>query len=265
MSDTEEMQLTTEFEVLSIHEESHHKKILQIATEVPLVISANGTELATIMSSPCDLRELVYGFLFTSGFIHKPAEVLSCELNRDNMTMKVELARSPDPEQVNRRIYTAGCGKGVMYFDEKGLPSKPPFDVKGILTKNQIFDLMKWFQTSGGLHKRIRGAHTAAMSVKGESPDFGYDDVGRHNAVDKVIGRALLEQYTMEECILLASGRVSTEITHKAIKAGVPVVLSLGTPTHHAILLARTMNLTLMGSARGRQVSVFTGVERINF
>jgi FdhD protein len=82
--------------------------------------------------------------------------------------------------------------------------------------------------------------------------------------VDKVIGRALLDGRDRADCLLLCSGRISSEIVYKTIKAGIPVVISLGTPTHHALLLARTMNITVIGSARGGRYHVYTAQRRVH-
>jgi FdhD protein len=263
MNDLQEFDLSTEFEVYRITKNSYEPQIQQLAKEVPFSIIANDIGLAGLMCSPADLKELTFGFLFTSGFIKSPSDVLAFQLDQDNWTARINLKETPEPEKLNRRMYTAGCGKGVIYFDEQEMPERPPLEDSLSIGKDAVFDLMKWFQASGGVHQRIRGTHTAALSLKGNNPSFGYDDVGRHNAVDKVIGRALLENIGLGECILLSSGRVSTEIIHKAIKAGLPIILSIGTPTHHAILLAKTMNVTLIGSARAGSFSIYTNRERV--
>ena len=105
--------------------------------------------------------------------------------------------------------------------------------------------------------------HTAAISLNGGQPEIRIDDVGRHNAVDKVIGKALMEKYNLSQCLLLGTGRISSEILHKAKKCGIAVIVSLGAPTHQALLLAEAMKVTIVSFAKGSNFTVFTHQERI--
>jgi FdhD protein len=105
--------------------------------------------------------------------------------------------------------------------------------------------------------------HTVALSEEGRDPDLIRDDVGRHNAADKVVGRALSLGVDLGRTAMITSGRISSEIVHKGRRAGVPVLISLGAPTHQAVLLARDMNLTLIGFARQSRFSIFSAPERI--
>jgi FdhD protein len=113
------------------------------------------------------------------------------------------------------------------------------------------------------LHGTTRGVHSAALAPGGRLPASAIDDVGRHNAVDKAIGRALADGTDMASCVLASTGRVSSEILFKARRAGIPVVASFGAPTHQAVLLAREMGVTLVGFARGRRLTAFSHPERI--
>jgi FdhD protein len=122
---------------------------------------------------------------------------------------------------------------------------------------------MREMAVSSALHKATGGVHTAALSLSGGNPMLLIDDIGRHNAVDKVIGGALVNLIDLTKCVILSTGRVSSEILFKARKAEIPVVASLGAPTHQSLLLARKLGVTLCGFVRGDKFTLFSHPERI--
>jgi FdhD protein len=251
------------FQALKVKADSHQILQKQVAVEAPFTLVANGVELVTLMCTPRDLKALTYGFLFTSGFISGPGDVLSYTWDETKASAIVELIVAPDPGKTDKKVYTVGCGKGVVYFQGSEVPDSLPQGFNFKVNKTKILELARWFQTCSSLHKATSGAHTAAISQSGAIPGSICDDVGRHNAVDKVIGIGLWEKLDFSQCILLSSGRFSSEILHKAHHTGFPVIVSLGAPTHHAILIARTMNITLIGFARGGSFTIFNGEERV--
>ena len=263
METPDELGLAETFKALKVTREAAEAREIPIATEVPFTIQANETELSTLMCSPGDLQELTYGFLFTSGFIAAADEVASYSLDRRKWLATVQMKNDPDPAILNKRLYTSGCGKGVMYSSINEISSRTPLAEGVSVTKETVLGLMKWFQTSSPLHKETRGVHTAAISRNGNKPEIRIDDVGRHNAVDKVIGKALMEGYDLTQCLLVGTGRISSEILHKAKKCGIAMIVSLGAPTHQALLLAGVMKVTIVSFAKGSSFSVFTHPERI--
>ena len=236
---------------------------VQVATEVPLTIMANDIEVATLACTPADLDELVRGFLFTSGFARSAADIRALRFDTSRWVAEASLSVAPDPALMTRRLYTAGCGKGVQFPGIVELSMRTPLAGGFCVAAEHVRSLARWLQGSSPLHGATGGVHTAALSTAGALPDRAYDDIGRHNAVDKAIGRGLCEQADFTRCVLLTTGRVSSEILFKARRAGVPVLVSLGAPTHQAVLLARQTNLTLVGFARGRTFTVYASPERI--
>lgn len=264
MKEPEAMGPKEKFEITKVTAGLAEQLEISVATEVPFTIQANGIELATLMCTPDHLEELTYGFMFTSGFIQGPDEVLSYVLNRRKWKVLVKLARDPEPHILNKRLYTSGCGKGVMYSSISQIAaSRSPLKSDFHVGKQQVNEVMKWFRTCSDLHKKTRGVHTGGLSEKGNIPKSTFDDIGRHNAVDKAIGRNLMDGGVFSSCLLLSSGRISSEILHKAKKCNIPVLCSLGTATNQAVLLARTMNITLIGLVRGDGFTVFSHGERI--
>jgi len=175
--------------------------------------------------------------------------------------VRVNLACTVEPEQLSRRTFTSGCGKGVMFASALELAS--PLPAGFTLPAARIQELANWFRRYSDLHQATGGVHTVALSVDGAEPSLIRDDVGRHNAADKVVGRALREGIDLTRTVMITSGRISSEIVHKGRRAGIPILVSLGAPTHQAVLLARELNLTLIGFARQNRFSIFAAEERI--
>jgi FdhD protein len=234
-----------------------------VATEVPLTIDVNGEEFATLMCSPSDLRPFTYGFLFTSGVIYHAAEVKKFVLDETRWRVQVETARNPDPLMLGKRVYTSGCGRGVMYTNILELSSRQPLVDDFSVLPEFLAACMKWLQDSSPLHRVTGGVHTAAFSIHGRTPEVAFDDIGRHNAVDKVIGHLLLERVDTSSLILICTGRISSEVIHKAKRAAIPILLSRAAPTHQTILLAREMGITVIGFARGDQFKVYSHERRV--
>ncbi len=236
-----------------------------VATEVPCTIIGNGVEVATLLCSPSHLEELAVGFLYSSAFINAAQDVLSLTVDTTRWTVTCDLSRTPTPDLVAGRMYTAGCGRGIVYssLSETGL--RQPLTSTERLTPAQIADLAKWLQHCSQVFRDTGAVHSAALSDRGAVPDECIDDVARHCAVDKVIGRRLLAGEWFEGTVLVCSGRISSEILHKARRAGIAIVLARGGPTHQAVLRAREMGITLIGFARGEDFTVYSRADRVAF
>lgn len=254
-----------ELDVIRLKNGSIEKCPSPVATEVPFTIMMHDKEIATLLCTPCDLRELTYGFLFTSGFIKSTSNIQSFSLDTTRWVATVEADKFPDPSLLEKRLYTSGCGKGVMYASIQEVSYRKPIQNKTTISNTQIASLAQWLQHCSDLYKGTGGVHTAALSIRGEIPLFHIDDIGRHNAVDKIIGRALIQSIDFAQTIFFCSGRTSSEILHKARTCGIPIIISRGAPTHQAILRARDMGITLVGFARGSNFTIYSHEERIIF
>jgi FdhD protein len=175
----------------------------------------------------------------------------------------VTTIHSIDPSDLGKRVYTSGCGKGVMYTSIAELSLKHPISTKLQVTSQELIKAMKWVQSCSQLHRSTGGVHTATISFSGELPGFHIDDIGRHNAVDKVIGKLLMEKNQQRDMLLMVTGRISSEILFKAKRFGIPIIVSRGAPTHQTILLARQMGITIVGFVRGSNFAVYTFTDRI--
>lgn len=253
----------SEFEIVKIRNEEIFKENKTVATEVPFTIVANEVEIVTLLALPLNLKELAAGFLFSSSFIGSIEELKSLRIDTGKWVAYCELEKTPDPDMMNKRLFTSGCGKGVMYGSIDEISMRHPITSNLKITKENITDLTRWLQQSSTLYRITGGVHNAALSFEGSIPEDSMDDVGRHNAVDKAIGKGLFEGMNLGRCVLISSGRTSSEILQKARKAGIPVTMSRGAPTHQTILRAKDMGITVVGFARGGIFNIYTHSERI--
>ena len=233
------------------------------ASEVPLTLVLDGKELATLLCSPDDLKELVYGFLFTSGLINATADVRTLTVDETKWTAFADLAApSALEDTVFKRLYTSGCGRGAMYYSVTALTGRAKVVSELSLSPDELLTLAGELQKRAACYLETGCTHSAALAGRGGIEIFR-EDIGRHNAVDKVIGARLLAGGGFRDSVLLSSGRVSSEVLLKARRCGVPVIVSRGAPTAQSIKLAREMDLTLAGFARGRRFNVYSGAGRI--
>lgn len=264
MNEQEKLGPATSVVSIKVGRKTTVEEMVPVATEIPLTIIANGVELATFLCSPSHLQEMTMGFLFNSGFIAKASEVKSLQLDCTNWKSEVTMENTPNAEIIAKRIYTSGCGKGVTYANISEIPASLPLENDVVLAKSKIFAIMQWFQVCSDLHRETHGVHTAAVSCAGAIPTLHFDDIGRHNAIDKIVGHMLMEKLPFAGNLLLTSGRVSSEIVHKAAHCGFPVIVSLSAATHQALLMAQVMNITLLCFAKGGKFAILANPARIS-
>ncbi|MCB0211015.1 MAG: formate dehydrogenase accessory sulfurtransferase FdhD [Anaerolineae bacterium] len=223
-------------------------------------ISVNGQELATFMCTPHHLEELALGFLRSEGIIQSLADVDLLTLSESGTCVDVWL-RDLSFDLPKRAIITSGCGGGVTFDDLSGRHS--PLTGGQIIAPFQIEQLMKKLHLAADLYNQVRGVHTSALS-DGHELLLVAQDVGRHNTIDRLWGQALQQQIPTEGKILLASGRISSEMLNKAAKMQIPIVVSRTSPTSLSLQLGRAWNITIIGYARGNRFRVYSASERIS-
>jgi FdhD protein len=231
-----------------------------VAIEEPLEIRVDGDPLAVTMRTPGHDEELALGFLYGEGLIDGPREAGP---TRDFAANTVEVAGPLLADPGERRFYTSSscgvCGKGALEQVAVHSPAVP----EGPSVKRELLaglpDKLRQptFEKTGGLHA------TGLFDARGELL-LSREDVGRHNAMDKVIGRAMLDgQVPLAQRILCVSGRLSFELVQKAAVAGAPILVGVGAPSSLAVSLAHERGITLCGFARGESVNVYTHPERV--
>ena len=232
----------------------------QVAVEEPLEIRAAGEPVAVTMRTPGHDEELALGFLYGEGLIDGPREAAP---PADLAANAIEVAGPLSHEPSARRFYTTSscgvCGKGAL---EEIAVYAPPLSPGPTVSRALLASLpdrlrQPAFEATGGLHA------TGLFDVDGTLVVVR-EDVGRHNAMDKVIGRALLDGHLpLRGHLLCVSGRLSFELVQKAAVAGAPVLVGVGAPTSLAVRAAADRGMTLCGFARGGGVNVYSGSERV--
>ena len=231
-----------------------------VTQEISLTVYYNGDHLVTLMCSPDSLRELAVGFLYSSCLINSAEEVKELLIDDKHLSIFV---KTEDRGNTGEKISTSGCGKGTMLSDlsEEILGERIEAGLR--VSRSQIFKLQSEFQRKSVLFKETGGVHSAALA-NGEAIRIFMADIGRHNAIDKVIGKALLGGLNLADLVMLTSGRISSEIVLKVARCGTPILVSRSAPTDRAIKMAKQVNLTLIGFARGSRMNIYSGEERIS-
>ena len=239
----------------------HHDGVEDVvAVEEPLEIRVDGEPIAVTMRTPGHDEELALGFLRGEGLIDGPrAAGMTDDFANNIVEVTGPLARQP----ANRRFYTTSscgvCGKGAL--EEVAVQSAPlpdgPIIPRALAAELPALLEQPTFEHTGGLHA------TGLFEPDGTLL-FTREDVGRHNAMDKVVGRALLDgMVPLGERILCVSGRLSFELVQKAAVAGAPILIGVSAPSSLAVSLAEDRGLTLCGFARGTRINVYTHPHRI--
>jgi len=248
-------------DIIKIQDDSFHRIAEGVSEEIPLTLEINGHELATLLCSPDHLDNLVTGFLFTSGLIKDFPSLKSLIIDTERFNAAA-LIEGDESEFVFKRVYTSGCGKGVIFHNPMDVIHKTRLKDGFVANTTEITRLMKEFIKGSPEHAQTRGVHSGALASQGRILIFR-DDIGRHNALDKVIGEALSQGLDLSETVMLTTGRISSEILSKVLRCRIPVIAALGSPTNQAIKLARVVNLTLVGHVRGSKMDVYSGEERL--
>ena len=232
-----------------------------LTEEITLKIYAAGRRVASLLCSPADLEDLVRGFLFGLGVIERAEQVRAVTINRATWSAFLELAPElGDEVPVLAGLVGPGCGSLPAPELRAELP--PLVDDGFRVSAARVGELMRELARLSEVHRRTGGVHGAALADEGGIRIFR-EDIGRHNAVDKVIGRRLLEGGGFQRCLLLSSGRVSSEVLSKAARARGPVLVTRTAPTDRSVEEARRLNLTLAGFARGERMNLYSAPDRI--
>jgi len=237
-----------------------------LAVEEPLEIRVAGRSVSVTMRTPGHDLDLALGFLLTEGVVTKPDEIVEAIACGDNV-VDVATTDAAAARVVERRFYTSSscglCGKESV----DAVRTRSPYDVStdgvvvapAVLTAlpHRLREAQRVFERTGGLH--AAGLFTAAGELL-----CLREDVGRHNAVDKIVGWALQQdRLPLTGCVLQVSGRASFELVQKATLAGVPMLAAVSAPSSLAVALAEETGMTLVGFLRGESFNVYTRPDRI--
>jgi FdhD protein len=257
--------MTIERPIVSIRDGGSGTVMDRVIREDILRIVVNGETFVSLACLPESLEELAVGFLRSEGVIDSKDAVEAVEVDPARRTVSVRGAIRKDrlEKSLSRRFLTSGCGI-VPTGRDPGSLADGCLKVRSdyVVGADTVLGLMHEVNTGCLLFNRTGAAHTAALAVDGTLACV-FEDISRHNAVDKVIGKAFLEGWETSRGIILSSGRLSLEIAIKCAAGGVPVVVSRTAPMQMALEVADELLMTLVGFTRGRRMNVYTHPWRI--
>jgi FdhD protein len=237
-----------------------------VVREAPVTLYLNEQEFVTLVCSPGELKELAVGFLCSEGVLLEREDLKNIVIDKNEGIIWVDTAAGSSLTQrmFLKRYITSCCGRGrsSFYFinDTKGVA---PVISDLVVNPQEIFCRSDLLEEYSSVFRQTGGVHSAALCTRTEVVCF-YEDIGRHNAVDKIFGRCFLEDISLADKILVFSGRISSEILIKVAKMGIPMIVSRSAPTELAIKIADELGITVVGFAREGRLNVYTRAERIS-
>jgi FdhD protein len=255
-----------EIEKIDLSTKTFKKVADYVAEEKPLHLFVNTTYWATILCSPSNLKELAVGHLLSEGILKSTEEIEEVNLKESENSCHVKLKAEINVDErmslsrLHARVITSACGGSAPYQYSR----KPAKVTSNLTVKAEVvFNSVNQLNFKAELFRKTGGVHAAAIHKADGSLVALAEDVGRHNAVDKVIGIAALKQTNFRECFLASSGRLSGDVVFKAAKVGLPIIASLAAPLSSGIEMAEAANLTLAGFVRGKRMNIYNAPERI--
>jgi FdhD protein len=231
-----------------------------VVVEHPVSLSVNGKIWVTLMCTPVDIDALAVGFLFNEEIIESFEDIKHIEANLNSHLLEVWLNK--DVEKPADWRITSGCTGGITAISQKIYQgtnhSGNDFQIKS----SEVISLTNKLIKHQGLHQQVGGIHTSALS-DGKELIIVCEDIGRHNTVDKLIGKMIIDNIDVGRKILLTTGRISSEMLQKVVRIGTMMLISLTSPTSLSIEMAEELGITLIGYARGRKFNIYSHPQRI--
>jgi len=252
------------FSILRVTEEGKKDTEDIITKEFPLTIILNNQELVTLLCSPTDLKYLAVGFLFSEGLLKSKDEIKKIIVDDRRGVVRVETEgdKGITNQLISKRLITSGCGKGASFYSAADIQGLAKTQSQLRISAREVFDLVKEFQHRSHVYRATGGVHSAALCNTKSILVFS-EDIGRHNAIDKVFGECMLTDIPMDDCLIITSGRISSEILLKVAKRKIPVIISISAPTNLGVRLADDLGITLIGFVRGKRMNVYTNGWRV--
>ena len=238
----------------------------RVVVEEPLEIRLDGHPVAVLMRTPGDDRDLTAGFLITERMISSLEQIRKIEVRTEENRVLVFLNEDADvdPGRFTRQLFTGSscglCGKATL---DAIFTDAPPLSRQVRIPKETLLAAPAKLRASQAVFASTGGLHAAALFSATGDLIVCCEDIGRHNAVDKIIGRALWEKINLSDCLMLVSGRVSFEIMQKALAASIPAVAAISAPSSLAVEFARRSGQTLVAFLRPPEFNLYTPIDGI--
>lgn len=235
----------------------------RMPSERSITFHMNDVEVATVQATPSDLEELAIGFLVSEGLLTDRDALRSVDADTKRGLVYVETGESvPDELVYKTRYITSGCGKGVTFSSVGHARDLEHVESTLCVAAEDLHRMMRDMSSAASAYRDTGGMHACGLARDGTVLAVR-EDVGRHNAVDKLLGRLWLDRVSAADGVLLSTGRISYEMAVKAAKARVPIVVSRSAVTDLAADIGSELGITLAGYCRGGGIVVYTHSERV--
>lgn len=240
------------------------KQPIKAIREVGLTIMLNGREVVTLLCTAKYPEYLAIGFLKSDAFITSPAQItdLTVRDEGDRLVAEVETCHDPWKDRVMERSITSGCGKGTNFGRNVATISKRRVSGDVRVTPEQILSLAKQLHERSTLYNTTRGCHNSSLCTPDEMLLFR-EDIGRHNAIDMICGQCFLDDVSVEDKMIVSTGRIASEILLKVVRIGVPILASTAVATSFSVELAKKTGITLIGNIKDDSFWVYNDKGRI--
>jgi FdhD protein len=245
----------------------HEGKTVETAvvTERPLTLFLNAREIVTMMTIGDHPDLLAVGYLLNQNMLQDDDEITAIEHDDDIETIVVRTRRQTDYEdKLKKKVQTSGCAQGTVFGDLMERFDEIKLAPDARIKTSWLYALTRKINTEPSLYLKAGAIHGSVL-CQGDKPLVYMEDVGRHNAVDKVAGYMFLNGVTPDDKIFYTTGRLTSEMVIKTVKMGIPILVSRSGFTAWGVDLARRAGLTLIGRARGKRFVALSGAERIEF
>ena len=254
--------LTESIECLN---ESGENIKLPVVKEIPLTIYLNKQEIVTAMTLGDMPDLLAVGYLLNQNMLKKDDVISEIDYDEDLQVVIVRTERKTNYEKkMEKKIRTSGCAVGTVYGDIMEDFSSVNLDKKTKIKTSWIYTISKKVNTRPSLYLKAGALHGCVL-CKNDSPLVYVEDVGRHNAVDKIAGWMFLNKEDANDKIFYTTGRLTSEMVIKTVQMGIPILISRSGFTESGVKLAREAGLTLIGRAKGKRMMIANGVNRVIF
>ena len=238
---------------------------LPVVKEIPLTIYLNKQEIVTAMTLGDMPDLLAVGYLLNQNMLKRDDVISGIDYDGDLQVVIVRTERKTNYEQkMEKKIRTSGCAVGTVYGDIMDDFSSVNLDKKTKIKTSWIYTISKKVNTRPSLYLKAGALHGCVLCQK-DSPLIYVEDVGRHNAVDKIAGWMFLNKENANDKIFYTTGRLTSEMVIKTVQMGIPILISRSGFTASGVKLAREAGLTLIGRAKGKRMIIANGVDRVNF
>lgn len=254
-----QVRLTTAFPVFRYNRGGLESKEIELAREVPYTLFVNDREILSIATLPTGLKELFAGFLVSEGVLKDPGEILEFHVDHGNMLVRVELdvPRERLEKLEKKGMLTSGCAGGLVFSTQTASAPRTERPAPLRITCGTILDRMRELDTYRGIYSVTRGVHASSVADRSGTLLI-LEDLGRHNAVDKIAGYCFLNRVDTSDKLLLTTGRITSEVLTKAARSGFSLIISRSSASALAVAMAKQSVIDVVTYVRGGRFNYFS-------